>query len=357
MCVLQWLHGLERCGHRVIFLDFFRWKPERYGDAPIARFADLIERWWHPDRVALIDSSRDGASIYGLSIPEIEQIASNGAALLTIAAPYTGEPPSFLAGARPRILVDHDPGYTHLWAEEYGFDAIFGRHDFYYTVGGNIGTPRCVLPTGEVNWRPIWNPVVLDWWPADAPLKRNHFTTVCSWRRRGYLTFQGRMLGSKADEFKKIIDLPQRAGMAVEIALDIEPNDPDIELLKGNGWVVDTAVVAETPEGYREFISTSLGELSVAKGGYAHTRGGWFSDRSACYLASGRPVILQETGYSDVLPTGTGLRPFRDADEAAEAVRAVLADYDAHRRAAREIAAEHFDYRKVIPRLVAEVGL
>src|SRR5205823_2133013 len=161
------------------------------------------------------------------------------------------------------------------------------------------------------------------------------------------LEFEGRVLGPKAEEFRKFIGLPGLAGEEVEIALSIDPDDPDLGLLREHGWRVESPEVASTPARYRDYVAGSAGEFSCVKGGYAGTRCGWFSDRSACYLAAGRPVVLQATGFADLLPTGRGLFSVGTVEEAAEAIRAIRSDYARHSAAARAIAREHFDSGRV----------
>ena len=165
------------------------------------------------------------------------------------------------------------------------------------------------------------------------------------------------MLGPKAEEFRKFLDLPALTGEAVEIALSIDPSDPDLDLLRGHGWRVESPDVVTTPELYRDYVAGSAGEFSCVKGGYRGTYCGWFSDRSACYLAAGRPVVLQATGFADLLPTGKGLFSVHSAAEAAEAIRAIRRDYGLHSEAARTIAREHLDSDRVIGALLREAGI
>src|SRR5262249_11155192 len=192
--------------------------------------------------------------------------------------------------------------------------------------GGSVGRARCRLPTLGIRWRRTWNPGVLDWWPPGRPVTRDRFTTVADWRGYGYLQFEGQILGPKCEEFRRFLDLPRLAGEEVEIALNIDANDPDLADLRAHGWRVESPEVVATPALYRDYVAGSAGELSCVKGGYAGTRCGWFSDRSACYLAAGRPVVLQATGFEDLLPTGKGLFAVQTPGEAAEALRAVRRD-------------------------------
>jgi hypothetical protein len=313
--VLQWLHGLERLGHRVFFLEFVKEQDQGSLAAALNYFRQTVERWWRPDRSALLLES-SGEVLYGPDEAALAAVANEAAALITLAAHYRRNPYPLVERVRPRILIEQDPGYTHLWGAGGDPADVFGEHDLYFTVGGNIGSSRCSLPTLGIHWRPIWNPIVAEWWNPSGPITRDRFTTVADWRSYGYLEFEGKVLGPKADEFRKFLHLPEKAGEAVEIALNIDVTDPDLELLQHWGWRIESPTIVATPEQYRDYVAGSLGEFSCVKGGYAGTRGGWFSDRSACYLAAGRPVVLQSTGFEDLLPTGThaGMAwPFEDS--------------------------------------------
>jgi glycosyltransferase involved in cell wall biosynthesis len=199
--------------------------------------------------------------------------------------------------------------------------------------------------------------VVLEWWSTDAPLERDRFTTVGAWRDYGYLELNGMTLGPKVEEFTKFIDLPRVAGEQLELALAIDDDDPDRELLGAHGWRLEDPARVRTPSMFRDYVAGSLGEFSCAKGGYVGTRSGWFSDRSACYLAAGRPVVLQDTGFEDVLPVGDGLFAVRDVDEAAAAIAEVRSEYERHRRGARELAREYFDAERLMARMLEESGI
>jgi glycosyltransferase involved in cell wall biosynthesis len=356
MYVLQWLVGLERLGHDVFLVEFLQQAPAESRQAIITYFRSTIKRWWHPERSALlVESSLE--SLYGLGVPQLAKAAGQAAALLTLAAHYRRQPYPFVEKIRPRILIEQDPGYTHLWANGGDPADVFGEHDLYYTVGGNVGSSRCSLPTHGIHWRPTWNPVVLDWWSAERPIARNRYTTVADWRAYGYLEFDAQVWGPKAEEFRKFIQLPRLADEPLEIALNIDPDDPDLPWLQSHGWQVASPALVSTPARYRDYVTGSAGEFSCVKGGYAGTNGGWFSDRSACYLAAGRPVVLQATGFQDLLPTGRGLFAVRHPQEAAEALHAIRRDYALHSARARALAREHFDGDRLIRRLLHDSGI
>jgi hypothetical protein len=171
------------------------------------------------------------------------------------------------------------------------------------------------------------------------------------------LEFEGQILGPKAEEFRKFIDLPKAVGETIEIVSNIDPEDPDVTNFQDHGWKFENPKVVSSPALFRDYIASSLGEFSCAKGGYAGTRCGWFSDRGADYLAAGRPVVLQATGFEDLLPTGKGLFSVSTVEEAAEAIRAIRLDYPLHSAAARHIALEHFDSDRVVNRVLTEAQI
>ncbi len=347
--VLHFLEGLRRLGHEVLFLEFLDEAP-----SPQARasFATLLK-----GRTGGLLDRASGRAFAGTAEREVEAFAARADAVISLAAHYRREPWPLIGTVRPRILIEQDPGYTHLWAADGDPREIFGEHDFMFTVGANVGSSRSTIPTCGYDWRPLWPPVILDWWPTDAPLRRDCFTTVGAWRDYGYLEFDGRVLGPKVDEFNRFIELPRRSGEALELTLAIDDEDPDRALLLEHGWRLAPPARVSAPASFRDYVAGSLGEFSCAKGGYVGTRSGWFSDRSACYMAAGRPVVLQATGFEDVLPVGEGVFAVSDVDEAAAAIAAIRRDYDRHRRAARELAREFFDAETLIARMLEQSGL
>lgn len=344
MHVLQILEGLRRLGHDVLFVEYLDAAPS---PEALRSFTSLVGDWWDPGRAALLDA-QTGASHAGLSTAAVRSFAAGAAGLLTLAAHYRAEPWPLLEAVRPRMLLEQDPGYTHLWAADGERAGIFGVHDVHFTVGANVGTPRSAIPTCGLAWHPLWPPVVLDWWAPGGPVTTDRFTTIGAWRDYGYLEFEGRVLGPKVEEFEAFLDLPARAGEPLELALAIEPDDPDRQRLLAHGWHLKDPAVVGTPARYRDYVSGSFGEFSCAKGGYVGTHSGWFSDRSACYLAAGRPVVLQATGFEDVLPTGAGALAVRTPQEAADALAEVRGNYTRHAAAARELAREHFDASRLL---------
>jgi len=350
--VLQTLLGLERLGHRVVFVEVLEHVPDV--DA-VAAFTALTRRWWHEGASALLGP--DGSRLAGMTDDAFDAVVGVADAVITLAAHYRADPWPRLERVRPRALLETDPGYTHLWAADDDPRNIFGDHDVYFTVGSLVGTPGCRVPTLGLDWHPYRNPVVLDLWTgADLP-GEGRFGTVAGLGDYGWLEFDDRILGPKSEELRGFAALPEVVGEEIDLVCELEPGDPDREELTSRGWRIRHPSAVAEPETFRDFVFASGGEFSVAKGGYVGTRCGWFSDRSACFLAAGRPVILQATGFEDVLPTGCGLFAVRDLDEAAAAIRAIRAEPLRHAEGAQRIAREYFDSDVVLARMLEVAGV
>jgi hypothetical protein len=248
-----------------------------------------------------------------------------------------------------RVYLDLDPVFTQLWHSQ-GVDVGLGGSTHYVSVGTR-------LPETGHEWTSTLPPVVLSRWPVAERVDRDAFTTVANFRSYGTVEHEGVRFGQKVHSLRELRQLPRRTDERFALALAIHPDEPERETLRRDGWeLLDPSVVAGTPERYRDFVRGSKGELGVAKEGYVVTRSGWFSDRSAVYLASGRPVIAQDTGFPERLPSGAGLFAFSGVDEVLAAVEAICSDYGRHARAARSIAEEYLDSRHVLTRLLREVG-
>jgi hypothetical protein len=268
--------------------------------------------------------------------------------------------PGLMSRTGLRAYLDIDPGFGQMW-RALDLDDMFAGHDAYVTIGEQIGQPDCTIPTGGLEWITTPQPVVLTEWEAQpAATPDRGFTSVASWRGPfAPIEYEGVTYGLRVHEFRRFAELPRRSGEQFEVALDIhEADTADIEMLAENGWrLVDPAEAAGDPWAYREYVQGSRAELMVAKGMYVKSRSGWMSDRSICYLASGRPVVAQETGFSQLYPAGSGLLAFDDLDGAVACVEQVAGDHERHSRAAREIAEEHFDSDRVLRRLLNELGI
>lgn len=262
-----------------------------------------------------------------------------------------------LGGPQKRVFLDIDPGFGQMW-QELGLCSMFNGHDAYVTIGENIGQDDCAVPTCGVKWIPFRQPVQLDYWRPNGDSVHRGFTTVASWRGPyGPIEFRGKTYGLRVHEFRKIASLPKSTGERFEIALDIHPADgADKDLLERNNWkLLEPRAVSGNPAQYKEFIQYSGAEFMVAKNIYVQARTGWFSDRSCCYLASGKPVLVQDTGLKS-LPVGNGLLTFSSLDEAVSGVQDITRNYRSHARAARDIAVEYFDSDKVLGALLEKVA-
>ncbi|MGH2685882.1 MAG: glycosyltransferase [Actinomycetota bacterium] len=260
--------------------------------------------------------------------------------------------------ARPRrtVYVDLDPGYTQVWMDQ-GLLRV-DAHDRYLTVGQRVGTSGWDLPTGGVEWRAVLPPVPLDHWPpADDP-GPGRFTTVGAWRGPyGSLEHEGHTYGLKVHEFRKVMELPRRSPYGFEIALEIgEGDEADRRALESHGWqLVDPVAVAGDPFAFRTYVQGSGAEFSAAQGVYVEARTGWFSDRTARYLASGRPAVVQDTGLPAELTDGTGVLPYRDIEDALRATSDAVDDHTRHGAEARAFAERRLDARRVLAEVVESV--
>jgi GT2 family glycosyltransferase len=319
-------------------------------DRVMRRF-DLGDRWAF---LALHDDGR----CFGMSLSRLQKLFDSASVLINL---HAGTNPELVPTDR-LVYLETDPGGRQIELHHGQQEALdfLEPHCAFFIWADNYGNPDCKLPVDDrfsfYRTRP---PVILDLWQRRAPGTSTAFTTVGNWKQHGYdVAFEGETYGwSKHEEFLKFIDLPKRTTQPFELAL-ASIDDEDRRLLKSKGWRVRGAHrLATNLDAYRNYLGGSRGEFTVAKDQNVRLRSGWFSDRSACYLASGRPVIMQETGFSNVLPSGEGLFGFSNADQVVEAVEAVNADYRRHRRGATAIAREYFSYDVVLPRLLADLGL
>lgn len=242
-------------------------------------------------------------------------------------------------------FIDSDPAFTQLAIAkaEPWYVAFFRRFDHLFTFGSNIGTPACSIPVGDFVWHHTWQPITLADWTTDRPYS-DRFTSVMSWKIESFTDVGG----NKDLEFMNYIDLPSQTTQPFELAI----NGPQ-SLLRQHGWAtVDAMQVSRTPDGYRDFVQQSKAEFGVAKHTYVVHRSGWFSDRTECYLASGRPALVQDTGWTAHLPHGEGLLPFSSPDQALAGLDRINSDYPRHARRAQEIARSQFDASRILSELL-----
>ncbi|MGH8542216.1 MAG: glycosyltransferase [Gammaproteobacteria bacterium] len=355
------VRGLERLGWEVVFVDrlergmyvdqaghaveepnfnvaYFRRVMSGFGIKHFCLLGPERKALAGMDRIDLLARTRDSAAVIDVM-------------------GFLGDP-ELLDRAPVRVFYDIDPGFWQMWSQN-GHEIHWSEHNVHVSIGENIGRSGCGIPTCGIEWITTPQPVVLSEW-ASSPFQGGTFTSVVSWRGPyDPIQREGKVYGLRVHEFRKFVALPQLCDERFELALDIDPSDArDREMLESTGWMLtDPVEEAGDPWRYQEYIRGSKAEFMVAKNIYVDTCSGWFSDRSLCYLASGRPVLAQDTGLRDRYPTGEGLVVFSTLDEAVEGVNQITTDYARHSRAARGIAEEFFDSDIVLSRLLRRIGI
>jgi hypothetical protein len=354
---IQYVVGLSRLGHDVYYIedtDQYPYNPHEGGisnrcDDNVRHLASVMSRYGLEDRWAYCFPWQ--TQWFGMSEQRRLEVVRSADLLLNVSG-VLARPD--LYRMIPRLaFIDSDPGFTQvkLANGQIDFARHIDMHDVHFSFGETL--PGNAPDSGH-DWRPTRQPILLDEWRTDLE-PRPVFTTVMNWTSYRPLSWDGRDFGQKDREFRRFMDLPQRvAPTALEVAVGAGKNRrAPLDLLAHRGWrVVDPTIACPDLDTYRHYVQTSLAEWSVAKGGYVVGRTGWFSCRSACYLAAGRPAVVQETGFSEVLPTGEGILAFNSMEESVEAVREVRADYERHAAAASELAAEYFGASRVLTNLV-----
>jgi hypothetical protein len=350
--LLQYILGFRELGFDVTVVD--RLEPEML-DATSEEAASVYLHGLlaeHGISYCVLDA--EGTSLHGLEREEALTRTRDARFLFNVMG-FVRDP-ELLAAARRRIFLDIDPGFGQVWLE-LGLADVFEGHDAFVTVGRNIGRDHCGVPTCGLRWLTIPHPVLLDRCPVVEG--GDGFTSVGSWRGPyDRIEHQGRELGLRVHEFRKFAALPLRVGAPFRVALEIDSSDEsDVALLRDGAWqLLDPREVAFHPSSYLRFVQSSLAEFTVAKGIYVELQSGWLGDRTACYLASGKPALVQDTGLASLYPLGEGLISFDTLDEAAAGAEAILSDYRTHAGAARRLAETEFDARVVLSRLIEELG-
>jgi len=361
---LHYLLGFDKLGCEVTFYEDSAFYADAYDpqagevgpryEYGIARLREILGRFGLAERWVFWDSTRDVH--HGLSAEQTQRLFADADLFVNLAGVNR-------LGTRPRpparAFVDLDPGVTQInYANRSPFiEELLGEHNLFFTVGENIGTARCPLPTGGIRWQPTRPPVVCELWEGSEPSRSAPFTTIGRWDAKARdLELGGvRYHWRKSLEWRRFVDLPGRTGERFEIAMDVPPEETD---LREAGWQIRSPLeVSRDHEAYRRYIRESKGEFSAAKGMNVELRSGWFSDRSVCYLAAGRPVILQDTGFSDSVPTGRGVFAVHGIDDAVAAVRAIGEDYRTQSAAAAEIARDCFEASHVLRPILEGAGL
>jgi hypothetical protein len=353
-CSLMYLLGLRALGHEVLYIEDTgecvydpvqntRSEDPSYGTRYIN---SALEPFGLSDRWSFVNYDR---SYHGVSHEGVRAFCADADLFINLSGGAWFWRDEYVRIPH-RVFIDSDPVFTQLAiAKAEGWYVDFFRgFSRLFTFGANIGTPACSVPTGEFTWHKTRQPIVLDLWRTDAAPRRDRFRTVMTWKIESFADVDG----NKDKEFIRFIDLPGRTSERFELAV----NGPH-GLLREHGWeTVDAMAASRSLWDYRDFIRESKAEFGVAKHAYVSTRSGWFSDRTECFLAAGRPALVQDTGWSAHLPSDAGLLPFTTPEEALDGVERIAGDWAAHSRRASEIADEHFDASRVLQRLI-EVGV
>jgi hypothetical protein len=363
---LHYLLGLRRLGYDPYYVeDSGRWiydpqlndlSPDASGN--IAAVLPMLEEHGFADRWVFRGNYPEGRC-YGMSEPQLLQLYREADAFLNVTGAQELREEHLQCPRR--VYVETDPVASQVKVAQGNQDTIatLAAHHVHFSFGENFGAPDCRVPLRQFKWITTRQPVILDLWVNDCQADGRPYTTIATWENKGKdIVYDGETYyWSKDREFLKIIELPRRRPhVGFELALGRDDNVQRI--LRDNGWGwVDSIEVSRDLARYHDYILRSRGEFTVAKDQNIRLRSGWFSDRSACYLAAGRPVINQETGFSNCLPTGRGLFGFETMEDILKAVDTIESDYAGHSRAAREIAEEYFAAEKVLGRLMQQAGL
>src|SRR5437867_261593 len=361
---LHYLIGLRKIGYDVCYIeDSGRWiydpvlndmSPDVTGNLEMV--VPYLQAHGFGDRWAFRGNYPDG-KCYGMTEQKILELYRDADAFLNVTGAQ--EIRDEHRAIKRRIYVESDPFASQVKVAQGnpGMIDMLAGHDTLFSFGENLGAPDCDVPMEKFRWRPTRQPVAMELWQG-VPQGGSTYTTITTWHNKGKnLEWRGdTWYWTKDREFEKFLDLPRRRNVPIEIATSVDEKVQ--QLLRAHGWRQTGSVEISRDAGlYRRYIQQSRGEFTVARDQYVRPNTGWFSDRTACYLAAGRPVITQETGFSKFLPSGRGLFGFKTMNDILAAVDAIESDYAGHCRAAHEIAAEYFATEKVRDSLMKRAGL
>jgi hypothetical protein len=361
---LHYLIALRRLGYDVHYVeDSGRWiyDPQLNDLSPdaapnVKAIAPILEQHGFADRWAF-RGAYEGGSCYGMSETALHELYKTADAFLNV----TGAQELRAEHLRipRRIYVESDPFASQIKVAKGDEKMIqtLAQHDTLFTFGESVGSVDCDIPVERFKWLPTRQPVVPELW-AGPPIGGDTYTTITTWHNKGKdLEYRGETwYWTKDREFERFLSLPTKRPVRIELAATV-PSDV-ATMLDRHGWAVRGSIdLSRSPKQYREYIQNSRGEFTVARDQYVRPRTGWFSDRTACYLAAGRPVITQETGFSRHLSSGRGLFGFTTMEDIVQAIDAIESDYAGHCRAARDVAEEFFAAEKVVGGLMERAGL
>lgn len=355
---LQYVMGLAAMGHEVLFLEDSDDYPSCYD--PTTHVVDVDPTYG----LAFAQKAFDRLSLgehwtyydahqqawHGPGAGRAQRFCGDADLVINVSGVNPLRP--WTMAIERRLFIDTDPVFTQVnHLTDVAKRDRAAAHNRFFSFGEALETDAWSGPRDEFDWQPTRQPIVRNVWSNSQPQPRGRFTTVMQWDSYPAVEYGGSSYGMKSESFQAYLGLPGRVDEQFELALG-SVTAPR-ESLRDLGWhLVNPLAVTRDPWTYQSYIENSKAEFSVAKQGYVVSRCGWFSERSACYLAAGKPVVVQDTGFSDRLPTGAGLMSFTDVESAAAAVADVAAHYDAHCRAARDVCAAHFDSGKVLQALI-----
>jgi glycosyltransferase involved in cell wall biosynthesis len=363
--LLHHLIGFQRLGFDVHYLeDTGGWVYDPVGETfisdPTRNLKVVATALAHHGFRGRVGFHEKNGKYLGISRAECIRLLRDADAVINLCGAL--DPVEEHANARCLLYLGTDPGQLQVELEQRDPETVryVAAHKLFFTYAWNLGNTDCLLPTAGLQWKRTRPPILLDYWSQFADLRDSGvFTTIGTWENKGRdIEIVGEHYSwSKRDNFLKMAGVPDQSGQTIELATDLK-SGPDYDQMKSAGFKIRSAIPLSLDiDEYRKYIALSRGEFTVAKDVVARTRSGWFSDRSACYLASGRPVVTQSTGFEQTLPTGAGLFQFDNAQEAAVAIHSINSDYSRHCRAAREIAVEYFDAAKLLKEIAEAVGL
>jgi len=358
--VLQYVLGLRLLGHQVHLIEPLRADAIEPSDAPFEHsvnatyFQRLVSKFELGKTATLLNT--DSGETIGLAYADLVRLTQSCDVFINISGLLQDEE---LTGHIPlRVYLDLDPAFTQLWSEVQGIDLGFAGHSHFVTIGMALGQPGCPVPTCGLSWIKTLQPIVLAHWPVAREIKYDGLTTIANWRGYGSIEFNGLFYGQKAHSLRPFFSLPRQTDEKFLLALAIHKDEQsDLRELALNDWqLLDPLTIADTPENFRSFIQHSKAEFGFAKSGYVISRCGWFSDRSICYLASGRPVIAQDTGFSDFLPMGKGLFSYETVNDVLSGIDELNSNYSLHAKIARELAEDYFESGLILTKLLESIG-
>lgn len=359
--VLQYLIGLKDLGHDVFFVEKYGYPDSCYDPVKGIMSNDctygvkvvraLLKRFGFDEQWCFV---AEGNHYYGLSKKEIEDVFRTADVFIDMGT--HGSWNEEASTAQLRVLIDGEPGFTQIkWAKLLEKGTPIPVYDRYFTNGWNVGTASNSIPTLNLKWEKLFNPVHTKLILPCLPVTQGSFTTIMNWSSHAPIEYKGVVYGQKDVEFEKFYPLPNLTKVPLEISVSgIIPTDR----LYKNGWQIKSAVeTCKSFDTYINYISESRGEFSVCKNVFVANRNGWFSDRSAMYLAMGKPVVVQDTGFSRFLPVGEGVFAVNTVEEACASINEIEGNYATHAKKAREIACEFMDAPKVMEAFLKTLGV